>query len=42
MADDGTITQAEANTELARRAAQEASEDSSFADSKAAGIETVE
>lgn len=35
-------SQAEANAELAKRAAQEASEDSSFADSKAAGIETVE
>lgn len=35
-------SQAEANAELAKRAALEASEDSSFADSKAAGIETVE
>lgn len=42
LADDGIITQTEANTELAKRAAQEASENSSFADSKAAGIETVE
>lgn len=42
LADDGTITQAEANAELARRAAQEASKDSFSADSGLSNIEEVE